>query len=112
MVDYLSRKSIHVKPFHEKLYICEKFHKHIYQNEILCHAVNNKMALDPTPDEIKDFKKFEKVLVSKRILFKKKAIMQGKGDFSKIKRNICNVPTETLNICDILPRPAVSSVSR
>ena len=58
------------------------------------------MALDPIPDEF---------LISKRILFKKMAIMPGKGGFFKIKRSICNIPIEAGNICNILPRPAVSN---
>ena len=59
------------------------------------------MALDPISNELKDFKKLEKVLISKRIL-EKIAIMHWKGEFSKIK--------ETFAItCNILPRPAVSS---
>ena len=37
------------------------------------------MALDPIPDELQDLKKIEKVLISKRILFKKIPIMHGKG---------------------------------
>ena len=34
--------------------------------------------------------------------------MHRKGEFSKIKGSICNVPIETANVCNILPRPAVS----
>ena len=34
--------------------------------------------------------------------------MHRKGEFSKIKRSICNVPIETANVCNILPRPAFS----
>ena len=49
-------------------------------------------------NELKDFKKIEKVLISARILFKKIAIMHGKGEFSKIKGTICNVPKETVKI--------------
>ena len=37
------------------------------------------MALDPTPDELKDFKILEKVLISK---------MDGKGKFFKIQGSI------------------------
>ena len=29
--------------------------------------------------------------------------MHGKGEFSKIKGNIINVPVDTENICNILP---------
>ena len=43
------------------------------------------MSLDPIPDEMKNLKKLEKVLIiPKTILFKKKAIMHGKGEISKI----------------------------
>ena len=74
-----------MRSFDEKLYICETSHTHICKNEIPCQAVCNKMVLDLIPDELKDLKKLEKVLISKRILFKKIAIMHGKGEFSKIK---------------------------
>ena len=30
--------------------------------------------------------------------------MHGKGELSKIKESICNIPIETANICTILPR--------
>ena len=35
--------------------------------------------------------------------------MHGKGKLSKIKESVCNIPIETANICNILPRPAVSN---
>ena len=38
-------------------------------------------------------------------MFKKVAIMHGKGEFSKIKGNICNVPIETESVCNVLPKP-------
>ena len=98
-----------MKSLDEKLFICETCHKHLWKNEIPCQAVCNKMVLDPIPNELKGLKKLEKVLISKRILFKKIAIMHGKGEFSKIKRSICNIPIEAVNICNILPRPAVSN---
>ena len=125
MSDYLSQRSVRlfkyekyhilraeldhpVKSFEGKLYICETCHKHLNKNEIPCQAVCNKIALDPTPDGWKNFKKLEKVLISKRILFKEIALMHGKGEFSKIKGSICNSSIETANICNILPRPTVS----
>ena len=37
------------------------------------------------------------------------AIMHGKGEFSKIKGSICIIPIEDANICNIVPRPAVSN---
>ena len=35
--------------------------------------------------------------------------MYGKGEFSKIKGTICNVPVETSDVCKTLPRPADSN---
>ena len=97
------------KSFDEKLYMCELCQKHICKNEIPFQTVCNKMALDPLPDELKTFKKLEKMLVSKRIWFKKIGIMHGKYEFSQINRSICNIPMEAADTCTILPRPAVSN---
>ena len=98
-----------MKSYDAKFYICEKCHKHLHKNEISCQAVCNKMALDPIPDELRHLRKLEKVLISKRLLFKETAIMHGKGGFSKIKGSIYNIPVEAANICNILPRPEVSN---
>ena len=35
--------------------------------------------------------------------------MHGKREFAKIKGSICNIPIETADICDILPRHADSN---
>ena len=67
------------------------------------------MVVNPIPNELKGFKKLEKVLIFKRILFKKIAIMNGKGEFFKIEESIYNVPIEPANACNILARPAASS---
>ena len=88
------------------MYIC---HKHLCKSEIPFQAVCNKMTLDPMPDEPKNLKRLEKVLISKRTLSKKIAIIYGKGGFSKIKGSIYNIPIESANICNILPKPAVSN---
>ena len=45
-----------------------------------------------------DLQNLEKILISKRIIFKKISIMHGKGEFSKVKGNICNIPIEAANI--------------
>ena len=47
----------------------------------------------------------KKLLIFKRILFKKVAIMHGMDKFSKIEESICNIPVETSNISNFLPRP-------
>ena len=80
-----------------------------WKNEIPCQTVCDKIAQDPIPGELRNLKILEKVLISKRILLKKIATMHGKGEFSKIKRSICNNPIETANICNILQRQVVSN---
>ena len=35
--------------------------------------------------------------------------MHKKEEFSKIQRSSCNIPIEATNICNILPKPAVSN---
>ena len=92
-----------MKSYDEKFYICETCHKHLCENEIPSQAVCNKMALDPIPDELGYLRKLGKVLISKRLLFKKIAIMPGKGEFYKIKGSICNIPVEAADTCNILP---------
>ena len=81
----------------------------ISRNYMPCQAVFNKMSLHPIPDELKDLNKLEKILISKRIIFLKIAIIHGKREFAKIKGSICNIPIEAANICNILPRPADSN---
>ena len=77
-------------------------HKHLYKNEIPHQAVCIKWFY------VLFFIK-EKVLISKRILFKKIATTHGKGKFSKIKGSICNISIEVAYICNISPRPTVSN---
>ena len=64
-----------------------------------CQAVFKKMSLDPILDELKDFKKIEKILIFKRIRFKKIGIMHRKREFAKIKGSICNILIEVARIC-------------
>ena len=70
-----------------------------------CQAVSNKLDVEVAPKELQNLRKLEKVLISKRILFKKVAIMHGKGEFVKIVGNICNILVETDMVFNVLPRP-------
>ena len=60
------------------------------------------------PIEINDLRKLEKVIISKRILFKKVVIMP-KGQAPKLKGAICNVPLDADDVCNMLPRGADSN---
>ena len=44
-----------VKKFDKKLYICETHHKYLYKKIFHFKFSAKEMALDPIPDEIKDF---------------------------------------------------------
>ena len=61
------------------------------------------------PNEFRDLRRFERVLVAKRILFKKVTIMP-KGQSPKVKGSICNIPISKIeNNCNSLPRSADSN---
>ena len=61
------------------------------------------------PNEFRDLRGLERVLVAKRILFKKITVMP-KGQSPKVKGSICNIPiSEIDNNCNSLPRPADSN---
>ena len=79
-----------IKLFDQKIYICNGCHKHLSRNEMPCQAAFNKKSLNPIPDELKDLNKSGKILIPRRIIFKKIAIMHGKGEFAKIKGSIIN----------------------
>ena len=79
--------------------------KSIMKKRTPCQTVSNELVLEVAPKLLHNLRKFEKVLMSKRILFKKFAIMHGKGEFAKVKESICNIPVETDTVCNVLPRP-------
>ena len=98
-----------VRSFNQKGYICNTCHKHISRNKMSCQAVLSKISLHLIPDELKDLKNYQKILIFKRIIFKKIAIMHGKGEFEKNKGSICSIPTEAANICNAFPRAVDSN---
>ena len=99
-----------MRSFDEKAYISDTCHKHLCRNEMPWQVVLYKMNLDLIPNKLKDLKKNKKKkLISKRTMFKRKAIMHGKGGFAKIKGSISNIPIKRANIYNILPRPAESN---
>ena len=91
--------------FANRLYICLTCHKSISKRNISWEAVCNKLEVEAAPKVLQDLRRLEKVLISRRILFKKIAIIHGKGEFSKIKGSIYNVPIATESVCNVLPRP-------
>ena len=87
-----------------KLYICQLCNRNFSKKSSPLSCNHNKIGIEPLPKELQNIRRLEKVLISKRILFKKVAIMHGKGEFTKTKGNIYNIPVEKENVCNVLFR--------
>ena len=68
----------------------------------------NKLEVFMVPEMLSNLNRLERVLISKRVLSKKVTIML-KGQFPKLKGSICNVPIDTADIVNVLPRGADSN---
>ena len=68
----------------------------------------NELEISASSDVLIGLHRLERVLIPQRILFKKVTIMS-KGNFPKLKSSICNVPIDTVDISDVLPREADSN---
>lgn len=73
------------------------------KNQMSCQSVKNSLCIDEFPPELRDIRRLERVLISRRILFKKIVIMS-KGQSPKLKGSICNVPIDVEDIANTPPR--------
>jgi len=92
-----------VKCFDSLKYICLTCDRHLKKGSIPCQAVWNKLQLDELPHEINILNRLEKVLIAKRILFKKISIMP-RGQQPKVIGAVCNVPVRADKVSECLPR--------
>ena len=81
---------------------------------IPCQAVYNQIELCELPKESRDIRKLEKVLVGRRLIFKKillskKISIMPKSQSPKLKGALCNIPIGVVDICNNLPRSADSN---
>ena len=83
-----------VESFDKREYICITCDQKLKKGGIPCQAVCNKLQFYDFPPFLPKLRRLEKIIISKRILFKKIAIMP-KGQSPKLKGAICNVPIET-----------------
>ena len=90
MVNYKDFKTDFVAKaaYDGNVHVCMTCDKCIIKKRTPCQAVSNKLVVEVVPKQQQNLRKLEKVLISKRILFKKVAIMHGKREFAKIKGNI------------------------
>ena len=91
----------HVCSYDGSQYICKTCDGKLKKKKekIPCQAVCNKLQIFEFPVEFSSLNKLEKVIISKRIL-----LIMPKGQFSKVKGAVCNVPVESDSMCNILPR--------
>ena len=74
-----------------------------------CQAIANKLFVEDLPKQCQGINRLERLLVSRRILFKKVTVTPKRKSL-KIKGSICNIPvTEVGDSCNTLPRPADSN---
>ena len=83
--------------------ICKTCDKSLKQSKVPPQAVRNKLQLFQGPTIMQNLNVLERILISRRILFKKILIMP-KGQFPKVRGAICNVPIDTTDVMDVLPR--------
>lgn len=69
------------------LYICKTCDKKFRKNFIPCQAASKKLYITLLPREFRSLNRLERILVSKRILFKKVTVMP-KGKSPKLKSSI------------------------
>ena len=98
----------HVTSFDGKFYICKTYGKKFLKNCIPCQAVCNILKVSELPKEFRDIRRLERVLIARRLLFKKISIML-KGQSPKLKGALCNVPIDVVDVCKTLSRPADSN---
>jgi len=79
-----------------KLYICQTCDKKLKKSKIPAQSVWNKLDIFLFPADLDNLNRLERVIISRRILFKKITIMP-KGQTPKLKGSICNVPVDTDN---------------
>ena len=83
-----------VKLYDDNYYICTTCDKALRKNSVPCQAVANRLNVVELPKLFQDIRRLERLLVSRRILFKKVTDMP-KGKSLKrvrIKGSICNIP--------------------
>ena len=89
--------------------VCIYVDNKVKKNNVTCEAISNKLVVELLPNEFRDLRRLERVLVAKRILFKKVTVMP-KCQSPKVEGSICNISiSEIDNNCISLPRPVDSN---
>ena len=97
-----------IKSFDSSTYICKTCGKKCQKMEIPSQSVSNKLEVFDLPTEFQSIRKLERVLIAKRVLFKRITGLS-RGQVEKITGTICNIPVDDIDIYNLLPRTADST---
>ena len=91
-------------------YICNMYDKALQNNRMPYQAVANKLFVEHLPKQFQDINRLERLLASRRIIFKKVTVKPKAGKSLKMKGTICNIPVIEVDVnCNTLPRPTDSN---
>ena len=95
--------------YDDNYYISTTCDKALRKNSVPCQVLANRLTAVELPKLFQDIHRLERLLVSRRILFKKVTAMP-KGKSLKIKGSIYNIPVPEVDVNrNMLPRPAGSN---
>ena len=89
-------------------FISKTFYLTFKKGKLPEQALFNKLEICEPPEVMKNLNRLERVLISRRILFKKINIIP-KGIFPKTKGSICNIPIDASKVVKVLPQDADSN---
>ena len=95
-----------VKSYDDIYCVCTTCDKALRKNSVPCQSVGNRLNFVELPKLFQYIRRLERLLLSRRILFKKVTVMP-KGKSLNVKGSICNIPVSEVNVsCNLLPVPA------
>ena len=95
-----------VKSYDDIYCVCTTCDKALRKNSVPCQAVGNRLNFVELPKLFQYIRRLERLLLSKRILFKKVKVMP-RGKSLNVKGSICNIPVSEVDVsCNLLPVPA------
>lgn len=86
-----------------KRYICNGCHAVLMKDKMPGTAVANNLITEEIPDELKDLRELECILISQRIIFFKMMNLPRGGQKGMIG-SFVNIPVDTESVCSSLPR--------
>ena len=90
-------------------YICKTCAQKLNENQTSCQTLCNKLQIYDFPIVLRCIHRLERVLIVRRLQFKKVITTLKDLKSHKFKGEICNVPTDVVSTCNTLPRPADSN---